>query len=103
MKTNTLEYAKALAQRQGPSYALAIAESMLETTRVVVSSSGGCPFAPEVVMQEQTYVDKETKQQKTKTVTFVNEAAKATRQGKTLLFWQNVSAHLRKMQPKKAA
>ena len=100
---NSLNYAKQLSAKQGPTYALAIAENMYEVMRVLVQSNGGCPFAEEVEVQEQTYVDKETKQQRTKTVINVNLQAQAKRQVRTMQFWQQVCTYLRKSQPKKAA
>lgn len=96
---NPVTYAQALAKKQGPVHALEMAEYNSQMMDVALTL-GGSPFADEVEIQEQTYVDKETSQQKTRTITIINEVKKDKRLKSTQVFWKNVVSYLKKRQPK---
>jgi len=94
-----ITFAEGLMKHQGKEKALAIAEGNVQIAKAV-GTTGGVPFAEEVEMQEHTYTDKETGKQTTRTVTIIDEAAKAKRLSKLHTFWMNVAGYIKNRQGK---
>jgi hypothetical protein len=98
---NPVEYAKALVKRNGKTEAVRIATNTRKTMEVAMMDPNpahrGTPFSDEVQISEQTEVNNGKLQ--TKTVTFIDEAKKAARLRRTLIFWQNVTNWLAKRHP----
>lgn len=96
MKNPTL-FAQELIKHQGIKKAFEIASQSVASMEAV-GTTGGCPYTEEVEMVEQTVKGADGKL-KTQMVTIIDEAKKAKRLTKTLIFWKNVKAYVAKRKP----
>jgi hypothetical protein len=99
---NPFTYADGLVKFQGSAEAIRIAQATRKTIEIAMMdpAHSGTPFADEVDIKEHTIVSEG--KLTTRTVTIVDEARKAGRMKKTLIFWQNVTNYLAKKFPAQA-